>query len=292
MQQIIQEWFQNLFSSFYGFFDFVFGFFTFFGEEMFFVILLATIYWAVDKKIAKLVGCAGIISLAINGAIKDIAKIERPIDNEAIRFVEIDNIFVNTVDLKDSYSFPSGHAQLIGTVVATLGFSFKNKKFWIYASILVGLVCLSRVYLGVHWPLDVLVGAILGIVIGYAIYKLFLKIENKKIFIYLSLITLALILLIFASQADTFKAIGAIVGFSAGVIFEEKFVNFNEKQGKLWKKILRVVIGIIIVLALKEGLKYIFSLISDAYIFHCIRYFILCFVGIALYPMLFKKIKL
>lgn len=292
MQEIIQVWFQELFSSFYDFFDVFFGFFTFFGEELFFVILIPILYWTINKRIAMMVSCAGILSLSINGVFKDIAQIERPISNENIRFVEIDNLFVNTVDLKDSYSFPSGHAQLVSTLICSLGFSLKNKRFWILGSILIVLVCLSRVYLGVHWPLDVLVGGILGLVLAYGMYKLFIKLEDKRIFIYLGLIVIGFILLLFAQTADTYKALGGIIGFSLGAIFEMKLVNFNPKEGVLWKKVVRVVLGLIILLGLKEGLKYGFSLISDNYIFHVIRYFLLTFVGIGLYPWFFKKIKL
>lgn len=292
MQEIIQVWFQELFSSFYGFFDAFFGFCTFFGEELFFVILIPILYWTINKRIAMMVSCAGILSLSVNGVFKDIAQIERPIINENIRFVEIDNLFVNTIDLKDSYSFPSGHAQLVSTLICSLGFSLKNKRFWIFGSILIVLVCLSRVYLGVHWPLDVLVGGILGLVLAYGMYKLFMKLENKKIFIYLGLIVIGFILLLFAQTADTYKALGGIIGFSLGAIFEMKLVNFNPQEGKLWKKVVRVVLGLIILLGLKEGLKYGFSLISDNNIFHVIRYFLLTFVGIGLYPWFFKKIKL
>ncbi len=292
MQEQIQIWFQGLFDGAYGFFDVFWSFITFFGQEMFMIIMLPIVYWALDKRAAVIIGCTSIVSMAINGAIKDIAKIERPIGNENIRFVEVDNMFVSTTTLTESYSFPSGHAQLSSAIMFTSAFYLKNKKFWIVAAIMAVLVALSRVYLGVHWPLDVLVGSILGFVLAYGGYKLFIKLEDKQLYIYIALMALGLILLLLSEKEDTFKAVGAIIGFGGGAIFEKYLVNFDPKTGKIWQKILRVVIGLVFLLGIKEGLKPLFALISDHFFFDFLRYFILVFFGIGVYPLIFKKLKL
>lgn len=292
MQEQIQIWFQGLFDGAYGFFDVFWSFITFFGQEMFMIIMLPIVYWALDKRAAVIIGCTSIVSMAINGAIKDIAKIERPISNENIRFVEVDNMFVSTTTLTESYSFPSGHAQLSSAIMFTSAFYLKNKKFWIIAVVMAVLVALSRVYLGVHWPLDVLVGSILGFVLAYGGYKLFIKLEDKQLFIYIALIVLGLVLLLLSEKEDTYKAVGAIIGFGGGAIFEKYLVKFDPKAGKLWQKVLRVVAGLVFLLALKEGLKPVFALISDHFFFDFVRYFILVFFGIGVYPLIFKKIKL
>ena len=292
MQEQIQIWFQGLFDGAYGFFDVFWSFITFFGQEMFMLILLPIVYWVLDKRAAVIIGCTSILSMALNGAVKDIAKIERPIDDPDIRFVEVDNLFVSTTTLKGSYSFPSGHAQLSSAIMFTSAFYLKNKKFWIIATVMAVLVALSRIYLGVHWPLDVVIGSLLGFALAYLGYKLFIKLEDKVMFIYMALIALGFILLIFAAKEDTFKAVGAIIGFGGGAIFEKKLVNFDPKEGATWKKVLRVVLGLVLVLALKEGLKPVFGIFGEAFIFDCIRYFILVFVAIGVYPLIFKKIKL
>jgi undecaprenyl-diphosphatase len=84
---------------------------------------------------------------------------------------------------KATASFPSGHA-MAGFLFATL-FYFYNKKYSIYMFIAAFLVAFSRIFVGVHYPLDTIAGIFLGIVIVFIIeymfekYKLIEKIKKK-----------------------------------------------------------------------------------------------------------------
>ena len=170
---------------------------------------------------------------------------------------------------------------------------YNKKKLLIAATILVLLVMLSRLYLGVHWPLDVLVGGALGAISAILFYKLLIKKnEDTRIKIYFIVACVCLIALIFAEKSDTYKSIGASFGFALGALVERKYVNFDPKEGTLLRKILRCLLGLVIVGGLKIGLKPLFGLIGDAFILDFLRYMILVFVAIAIYPMLFKKIRL
>ena len=77
----------------------------------------------------------------------------------------------------NSFSFPSNHAVNSFTFATIVTLAYKNLTFLLYVSAL--LIGYSRIYLGVHYPTDVLSGALLGILIGFLGYKYFyLKILN------------------------------------------------------------------------------------------------------------------
>lgn len=294
MQVDIMIWFQGLFENFTEFFDVFFMIVTAFGEEIVLFLILPIFYWAINKKASHLVAIAGFASLTLNGVIKDIAKVERPIGNPNIRFVEIENFLVDTVHLKGgSYSFPSGHSQTISVLAFSFATFYNKKKLWICATVITLLVMLSRMYLGVHWPLDVLVGGLLGLVSAVVCYLLFKKCEGDNKFKLFAVIELLCIFaLFFAEKSDTYKSVGACVGFVIGALFEDRLVNFDPTEGPLWKKIVRCAVGLLLVGGLKAGLKPVFGLISDHVCLDFFRYMIIVFVAIALYPMLFKKLKL
>ncbi len=76
----------------------------------------------------------------------------------------------------NSFSFPSNHASNLFTAAMTMSLCFKNLIFLAYTCAL--LVGYSRVYLGVHYPSDVLGGAIFGSLMGFLGYKLYLKVRQ------------------------------------------------------------------------------------------------------------------
>lgn len=291
MQVEIMKWFQGLFENFTGFFDFLFSFFTFFGEGTILFILLPIIYWTINKDLGKVLAFSTFTSVVLNETIKEIAKVERPISNPNIRFVEVDNIFVNTVNLKNSYSFPSGHSQNISVTCFTLALNYNKKKLWILSIILVLLVMASRMYLGVHWPLDVIVGALLGFTIATIMYLVHKKVNpNIYDYIYLGVAVLSFLSLIIYRDGNAFRNIGCLMGFAVGSFLESKLVKFDPKNGPVWKKILRVVVGLIVLFGLKTGLKPLFGLIGSYAFLDFIRYFLIIFIAIFVYPLIFKKL--
>ena len=76
------------------------------------------------------------------------------------------------------FSFPSGHTS--AAFAAALTFMHFNKKIGIYFVILAVLIGISRLYLFVHYPTDVIAGGIIGILISDFVYYLFLKLKKSK----------------------------------------------------------------------------------------------------------------
>ena len=80
---------------------------------------------------------------------------------------------------------------------------------------------------------------------------------------------------------------GTYLGFIIGIYIEKKYVNFSV-EGSTGNKIIRVLLGILILLTLQVGLK---VLLPSATIFSFIRYLLISLTGIGIYPMVFKKFK-
>ncbi len=260
------------------FLDCFFELVTMLGEETFTVPLLAFIYWAVDKKFGEIIAFTAFTSLLFNNSIKDIFKFQRPIGQEGIRTLR--------AETATGYSFPSGHAQGSASSLSAIALYLKNRTVSLLSGILIFLVGFSRLYLGVHYPKDVLAGIILGILIAILCAKLYKRFDNTML--YFVILVIFFFALGFSRSMDFIKSLGSYAGFFLGILMEKKYVNFST-DGTLPKKVIRVILGVAIVLAIKSGLKVLFP---DELLFHFIRYFIVTFFAIGIYPALFKKLKL
>lgn len=261
------------------FLDGLFQFITMFGEEAILIPLIAVIYWAFNKRMGEFIAYASLTSVLVNGAIKDIFKAKRPIGEPGIRSLR--------VETATGYSFPSGHTQGTASFWSAIAIYLKNNYMYAISALIIILVAISRLYLGVHYPKDVLFGAIFGILTSFITYKLFNKVNNKTALYFITFI-IFIPALLYAHSADFIKGMGTFLGFALGIYVEKKYVNFSV-EGKSVNKILRVVIGLAILILLKVGLKAVFP---NKLVFHFLRYFIIVFFGIGIYPAIFKKLKL
>lgn len=251
---------------------------TMLGEEIFIVPLLAVIFWTLDKKFGEVLAFTIFSSLLLNNALKELFFMERPIGQEGIRTLR--------PETATGKSFPSGHSQNAGATAGALSLGLKKKVVTITAMTLMLLIGLSRLYLGVHYPKDAIVGILLGLLVAFTVSKIIPKVETMKL--YLLVLILFLPGLIFVNSADFIKSLASYMGFVVGIHLEKRAVNFST-EGTPIKKVLRVLLGIILILLIKEGLGQVFP---DTLIFDFIRYFLITFVAIGLYPWIFKKIRL
>ena len=262
---------------------------TILGEETLIILFVVAIWFAVDRKLAQQVFFVTATSLSINGIIKNFAQVPRPFTK---------GISCVRVDTATGYAFPSGHTQ--GFATWSSFFAAKFKKTWI--SILVGVlitaVAVSRLYLGAHYPSDVIVGVALGVGISLFGNYLFAKVKDvKKIYLgtFLILTPFIVYFLIAADLlfADLFKTFGMVGGMVAISFLDENTEPLSYDIA-WWKKLIRIVIGVVLAVVLKEAIKLlnVFEIMQISLLIDAVRYFIVVMTVGYLCPMLFKKIKL
>ncbi len=253
---IFIRWIQS-FSS--PFLDLVFRLFTFLGDEVFIILFFGMVYWCLDNEIGKRLAFLSIVSLSLGNFFKDIFRAERPIGQEGVRSPGAERVKTasSPTNYPYSYSFPSGHSQFAAGAFGFTALTLKRGWVWILCSFLTLMVGLSRIYLGVHYPRDVLVGFLLGgavTTVGYYV----LKRVKRHYLIYTVTFLLLMITLFFANSDDTVKSLGAMAGFVLGVFTDERLIHFKTlpfpKTGRrrhIVRMFIRLVGGGLLLLLLK-----------------------------------------
>jgi hypothetical protein len=269
---------------------------TVLGSEYFYVVLIAIWFWAVDKRGSMLAVFVLILSVASNYWLKIILKNPRPPVTNWLSGVHASN-----------YSLPSAHAQ--NSVVMWGWMGLKSRTWWMGAIslTLIGLIGLSRVYIGVHWLGDVVAGWAVGILLLIALSKLeepirsFLSKYNPNLQ-YLGVVIFGLGALILTETLSPLTAEGLaanfgpsgglIIGLGIGLALERRYVNFEitSKNGEKWRVALRVILGLIMVFAIAASLS--LMLPEEVYWMGAIQYALVTLSVIFIWPLLFKKLGL
>jgi len=132
---------------------------TLYGREIFWPIVLIMLFifgGKIGKKTAVIAAISMILLMPLVSVIKDV--IDRPRPNIS----EVETFPVSA----DTFSFPSGHATIVSAGLATVSIMFRGnvKRTILFVGLAfeAALVCFSRIYVGVHYPLDVVGGILLG----------------------------------------------------------------------------------------------------------------------------------
>ncbi len=256
--------------------DNLFQLITMLGEAVLVVAVVAWIYWNQDKQIGIRLTFAIVASVVLNGMVKDIFRLPRPIGMEGITS--------GRLETATGYSFPSGHSQNGATLFASLALHFKWRWLLWAAIAIIPLIGLSRLYLGVHYPKDVLVGILLGIAAALVAYYLTRKFSN---ILRLMLVTMFALLpgLFWIESADSFKAYGLMLGVTLGTWVEQRFAKFQVPK-RLGAKLFRWLGGCVVLGLVMAGLK---LLLPDGMLFAMLRYGAVTFTALGVYPVLFTR---
>ena len=272
-----------------GFFNFFFEAVTMLGEETIPVILITAIYFVFNKDLAHRLFFVTISSMSANNIIKNLARVPRPFATGRVKPLRLKTA--------TGYSFPSGHTQTITTWSTALAYRFKKWYLSLFVAIAAPLVAFSRLYLGAHYPSDVIAALLIGIALSLALSFVYDKVKNRNLLYLCSVgvVTPFVIVFLFRADptsADLFKVYGMLVGGLLGSLVEGKFASFGYDV-PLWKRFVRAAGGLVLAIGIKllDFADYMpnvpLSLLMDF-----LRYFMLVFVVMGLLPILYKKLKI
>lgn len=278
-------WFTDVQTPFLNFFAQIF---TFMGNEEFYMLILPLVFWCFSKKVGFRLLYVFILSVYVNSFIKINMAVARPVGVEGVN-----SLFIGSAEHAGSHypydSFPSGHAQGSTTLWGYLAYALKRPYFWGLAIFFIFFISLSRLYAGLHWPLDIIGGiltAIIILIIGIRGEQVISKLSNRMK--WLLAITFPFVLLLIFQEPEGAKYAGFLLGAGIAYLLESKYVQLNLNTA-VWKKAIAYLIGIAIMFALQVGVKAILpeNLIADFG-----RYMLLGLWGIVVAPWLFVKLKL
>jgi undecaprenyl-diphosphatase len=143
----------------------------------FFAILLYYVvknYKSKSWLIVLFIGITILLSDQISVLLKEFIQRYRPVHNP-----EIEHLVHNVLRKGSLYGFVSSHAANVFAVFVFTSRLFRNRGFWALMLFWAVTVSYSRIYSGVHYPLDIIFGGLLGWFIGYGTFKLMMLIEFR-----------------------------------------------------------------------------------------------------------------
>lgn len=292
MQETVLLFFQQHANLFW---DAVFHFFSFLGEPPLYLLILGWILWNGDKKKGFAFCFVLMYSVLSNLILKIIFRHPRP-------FQTLAGVEGKRLSTAGGYSFPSGHTQNAATFYFCL--SEYLKKVWLLPVVffVVLMIAFSRLYLGVHWPQDVAFGFLLGILFPLLLFSRFSDIyENRRVrLLFLTVTATGAALLgagFYAASfllpqgfdlGDIHKFAMLTSGLACGYLCEYFYGDYST-EAPLKIKILRYVIGLIPIVLIYTGIKF---LLPQWGWLDMIRYFAVGITAVGLIPWIGIKIKL
>ncbi len=283
-------------------FDWFFSTITHLGEETFFLVVAILFFWCVNKREGYFILITGLVGTIVNQVAKLFFRVPRPWVLDP-KFEVVDS----AVEEATGYSFPSGHTQNIASTYGAI--AAHNRKRWVtgICVTLIVLVAFSRMYLGVHTPLDVGVSLLVALGLVLLLRPVFSSDENMKKYmpivvvasVLLSVGFLAYVLLISGDSTldphnynSGLKNACTLLGCTAALIpvyiLDSKVIKF-ETEARWYAQIIKLALGLGGVLAIKAGLSSpLTALFGNEMVARAVRYFLIVMFAGTVWPLTFK----
>ncbi|MFN8412851.1 MAG: phosphatase PAP2 family protein [Anaerolineales bacterium] len=295
-------------------------FFSNLGTENFFLIVLPLLYWCVDSSLGLQVGLILVTSDMVNYIFKLLIAGPRPYWVSS---------HVKALWPETTFGAPSGHAQNAMGIWGVIANYYKKVWFWIIAGLIIFLIGFSRIYLGAHFPHDVILGWGIGVILLFIFSRFWNQASTwmlSKTFreqvLYAFFASLIFILIGFSVATfrknvvvpEQWISTALLVGTSVPVpvdpngIFTSAGILFGlgtgaawilqlggyQPSGPAWKRFVCYLIGLVGILIFWMGLGAVFPR-GDGFIFYSLRYIRYALVGWWVSggaPWTFVKLKL
>lgn len=272
---------------------------TYLGDEIAFLVVALILMWCVDKKTGYYVLSVGFLGTITNQFMKLWFRVPRPwILDENFTILE------QAREGASGYSFPSGHTQSSVGTFGSIAYITKNKFLRSICLIAVVLVPFSRMYLGVHTPLDVCVAAAMAGVLIFGLKPVIMG-KNERVFpIFLGIMVAVAVgflcfveLYPFPSDIDphnmesglknAYTLLGSLLGLVIVYIIDNKWLHFPTKA-VWWVQVIKVGIGLGLALIIKNGFKAPLEAVFGMLVGRSVRYFLIVIFAGIVWPLTFK----
>ncbi len=287
-------------------FDAFFSLITRCGEETIFMAVGMIFFWCVSKHQGYYLFCVGFFGTVLNQFLKMVFRIPRP----WVKDPEF-TIVGSAKEGATGYSFPSGHTQ---TSVGLFGGIAVQNRGRILRGVMIALcvlVPLSRMYLGVHTPLDVGVSVAIALALIFIGAPIFRRAERDPRVMYAVMAVLTAMVVAFlifvscyafppevyseaqvhnlqSAQKNAYTLLGCMIGLIVLYTVERKWIKFPT-EAVWWVQIIKVVVGLLLVLAVKELLRApLDALFGGHLVARSVRYFCVVIAGGVPWPLSFR----
>ena len=273
------------------------------GEETVIVVLALLFLWCLDKHEGYYLLTVGFAGMLASQFFKILCRIPRPwVKDPDFTIVE------SAREAATGYSFPSGHSQNAVGAFGSVAAWQKGRILRAVTILFCVLVPISRMYLGVHTPADVLVGSAISLVLILAFLPLFRSLKKHPnrfypllgVFFLLSLTYVLYLELatfpadvdaenLFSAYKNAYKLIGSLLGLLVMYLLDQRLWKY-ETRAPLLAQVLKLALGAVVVMAVKVLLKNpLLTLTGGHASAGAIRYFLMFAIG-GLCPGLFPHI--